>query len=160
MVGCALAVVLRLTPAGAHPGLDQTLPKLAWPLLIFSLAVTFFCVSHEDPVYYYVGITFFGSLPAALLVTLLVRSSGTVLHRILERPEAVFLGKISYGIYLWHLPVLMILKQRFGAPNLVRFVVGFGLTLILATLSHIYIESHFMRPRAGLGALRHTPDSA
>lgn len=148
MVGCALGVLLKLAPAGAYPKVERFLPKLAWPLLVGSLAMMFFFVPFTHPLYYYVGIMLCGALPGAVLVTLLLRSSGTVLHRILERPEIVFLGKIFYGMYLWHFPILMLMKDLTGAPNLVRFVVGFPLTVLMATLSYAYIERHFMRVRS------------
>jgi len=149
MVGCALGVVLRMVPPGALPGLERILPKLAWPFLISSLLMTFFYPwQYADPLFYYVGIMLCGVLPGALLVTMLIRSSGTIVHRCLERPEAVFLGKIFYGMYLWHFPVVMMLKDLTGAPNLVRFLLGLPLTVLLATLSYAYIERHFMRVRS------------
>jgi len=86
-------------------------------------------------------------LPGAVLVTLLVRTSRTPLHRILERPEAVFLGKIFYGMYLWHYPILGMMRDL-GAPKLVLVFVGFPLTVLVATLSYAYIERHFMRVRS------------
>jgi peptidoglycan/LPS O-acetylase OafA/YrhL len=147
-VGCALGVALKLAPAGSLPNVERFLPKLAWPFVISSLAVTFFFVQYQNPFYYIFGIMLFGVLPGAVLVTMLIRSSGTVVHRILERPEPVYLGKIFYGMYLWHFPILFILKDQFGAPNLVRFLIGFPLTVLLATLSYAYVERHFMRTRA------------
>jgi peptidoglycan/LPS O-acetylase OafA/YrhL len=147
-VGCALAVVLKLAPAGRFPSFERFLPKVAWPFLVSSLVVTFFFVQWKDAAYYYVGIMLCGALPGSLLLIVLLRSSGTILHRILERPEPVFLGRIFYGMYLWHFPVLMILKDQFHVPNLPRFLIGLALTVLLATLSYAYIERHFMRVRA------------
>jgi peptidoglycan/LPS O-acetylase OafA/YrhL len=151
MVGCALAVVFRLAPPGAWPGFERFLPKLAWPFVIGSVLLTFFFVQYTSPLYYIFGIMLFGALSGALLVTMLIRSSGTVVHRILERPEAVFLGKIFYGIYLWHFPILFLMKDLLNAPNLVRLLVGFPLTALLATLSYAYLERHFMRVRSTEG---------
>jgi peptidoglycan/LPS O-acetylase OafA/YrhL len=148
MVGCALAVLLKLVPAGAWPRFEAVLPKLAWPFLISTALVLPFSVQFTNPWFYYVATMLFGALPGALLVMMLVRSSGTIMHRVLERPEPVFLGKIFYGMYLWHFPILFLMKDMTGAPNLVRFVVGLALTLLFATLSYAYIERHFMRVRA------------
>ena len=147
MVGCALAVVLRLVPPGACPKLDRVLPKLAWPFLVTSLLAAFFFIPYTNPLYYYVGIMLCGALPGAVLVTMLIRSSGTVVHRLLERPEPVFLGTIFYGMYLWHYPILVVLKEQLGLRYVMQFAIGFPLTVLLATLSYVYIERHFMRVR-------------
>jgi peptidoglycan/LPS O-acetylase OafA/YrhL len=157
MVGCALGVALKLAPAGAYPKVGRFLPKLAWPFIVGSLATMMFVSWGVNPpssteviagrtFYFNVGIMVCGALPGAMLITLLLRTSGTVLHRILERPEIVFLGKIFYGMYLWHYPILKMLL--IGTPDLVRFFVGFPLTVLLATLSYAYIERHFMRVRS------------
>jgi Acyltransferase family len=134
---------------------ERFLPKLAWPLLILATITKFFFVQYMNPLYYYYyyfGITLCGIIPGCLWMLVLLRSSGTILHRLLERPEPVYLGRIFYGMYLWHFPVLMIMKDQFGAPNLVRFLIGFPVIVLLATLSYAYIERHFMRalpPLAG-----------
>src|SRR4029078_5715212 len=78
LVGCGLAWQLKLMPAGTYPAFERFLPKLAWPFIIFSILTTFFFVHSTHPFYYYVGIMIFGALPGALLVIMLLRSSGTV----------------------------------------------------------------------------------
>ena len=100
MVGSAMAVILRLAPAGKYQIFDRCLPRLAWPLLLYWGAITVFFWSYDAPSrnYYYFGSMLCGSIPGALALVMLIRSSGTICHRIFERPEAVFLGRIFYGI--------------------------------------------------------------
>lgn len=150
MVGCALGVALKLSPAGAYAKVERFLPKLTWPIIalpfIFgSLAMAGF---NYRSFYLYAGIMLCGALPGAVFATLLVRTSGTALHRVLERPELLFLGRIFYGMYLWHFPVLRLMKQLTGAPQLAQLLLGLPLTALLATLSYVYIERHFMRVRS------------
>ena len=148
VVGSAVAVFLRLAPVGHFPRFERVLPMLAWPVLVFCVLATYFFVTFMNNVYYYVGIAACGIVPGALILLVLLRTSGTILHKIFERPEAVYLGRIFYGMYLWHYPILTIMKDQFGAPNLVRVLIGFPLTVLMATLSYAYIERHFMRTRA------------
>jgi peptidoglycan/LPS O-acetylase OafA/YrhL len=65
-----------------------------------------------------------------------------------------YLGKISYGIYLWHLPVLMTLKaQAPPMPPLDVLLLALPATLVLASLSwHLFEEPLIRRfgKRAGV----------
>jgi peptidoglycan/LPS O-acetylase OafA/YrhL len=131
--------------------MDQFWPRLAWPLLLYWLTVTFVFWPANGPSYnyYYFGSILCGVVPGALALTMLTRSSGTILHRIFERPEAIFLGRIFYGIYLWHLPILNFLDSQ-GVGWRCRLLFGLPLSIAFATLSYAYVERHFLRRRSAV----------
>ena len=52
------------------------------------------------------------SLFAAVLIVHLTKTSGSVLHFIFENRVMVFIGRISYGLYLWHYVLLTVLQQQ------------------------------------------------
>jgi len=149
MGGCAMAVILTLVPPGRYPTLDRLWPKLAWPLLLYWVGVTFLFWSYTGPSYnyYYFGSVLCGVVPGILALTMLIRSSGTICHRIFERPEAVFLGRIFYGVYLWHLPILNAM-DGYGIGWRYRLLIGLPSSIIIATLSYAYLERHFLRRRS------------
>src|SRR6266700_616906 len=149
MGGCALAVILKLVPPGKYPALDRLWPRLAWPLLLYWGAVTFLFWPATGPSYnyYYFGSILCGVIPGALALTMLTRSSGTICHRIFERPEAIFLGRIFYGIYLWHLPILNFMDS-YGIEWRYRLLLGLPLSIAFATLSYAYLERRFLRRRS------------
>jgi peptidoglycan/LPS O-acetylase OafA/YrhL len=63
----------------------------------------------------------------------------------------MFLGKISYGLYAYHLIVLEVLSRVSpdgSGGHAVRFakhLLAFGLTIVLAWLSYTYLEKPFLR---------------
>lgn len=63
------------------------------------------------------------------------------LQRVLAVPPLAALGRISYGAYLWHWPIGLWLAQLMpGGPTVLRVVLGFGLTIGIATVSYQRIE--------------------
>lgn len=98
-----------------------------------------------------------GVLVMVPLISPVARSR--VMEAVLGNKPAVFLGRISYGVYLWHFPVLYFMYgagSLFGTPAmlmpgqintwllLVEVLVG---TVILATLTYYLVE----RPAGRLG---------
>ena len=63
---------------------------------------------------------------------------GGPIARALALTPLVFLGRISYSLYLWHMPVLVAFDND---------LVAVGAALVLATLSYYLIERRFTRPR-------------
>lgn len=76
-----------------------------------------------------------------------------VLHRLLISPAATFVGKISYSLYLWHWPVIVLLRWTTGLDALVWRAVAAFATFVLATASWYYVEN-LVRRSAMLKGLR------
>lgn len=60
----------------------------------------------------------------------------------------LYLGVISYGIYLFHLPVVLLLKDT-GLPNPIKLALTLAVAIGLACLSWKYFESFFLRLARG-----------
>lgn len=56
----------------------------------------------------------------------------------------LYLGLISYGIYLFHLPVVLLLKDS-GLPNVVKLLVTLATAIGLGALSWRFYESFFLK---------------
>jgi peptidoglycan/LPS O-acetylase OafA/YrhL len=162
MIGCALAVWLHLVALDRHPRLDAAFRRAAWPLLIGFAVFTVFFYHPEHRFYYYAGSVLLGVAPAFLMIVILVRPTKTVLHRVFEQPPLVFLGRIFYAMYLWHLPVFAIMNWHYGLRSGMRALIGFPLVFVLAVLSYVLIERHFMRsgPQKRTAPAQGIPDQA
>jgi peptidoglycan/LPS O-acetylase OafA/YrhL len=66
----------------------------------------------------------------------------------LEFPATVWIGKLSYGIYLWHSAVQFFATQLFpDAGTLCLGIIELCLSVALAAISYHFIESYFRRLR-------------
>ena len=72
------------------------------------------------------------------------------LGRVLAVPPLVWIGRISYGIYLWHWPiVLLATPARIGVGGLSLFAIRVVITLAVSVASYVLVEQPIRR-----GALR------
>jgi peptidoglycan/LPS O-acetylase OafA/YrhL len=75
--------------------------------------------------------------------------------RLLELKPMVFIGQISYSLYLWHWPVMVLYKQAALGPLLRPQKLGLlVLSLLLATASWRWVEQPFRRGFTGQSARR------
>ena len=66
----------------------------------------------------------------------------------LTRRPMVFVGRISYSLYLWHWPMIVVTKYLSdGQLTLVTTIAAIALSLVAATLSYFFVEAPFRRPR-------------
>ncbi len=76
-----------------------------------------------------------------VLIVVAVRGSSWVTQGLLTHPLLTFCGRISYGIYLWHYPILNAMWDEL--PWYETLAIGMPLTLAAATLSYYTIERVF-----------------
>ncbi len=85
------------------------------------------------------------SLASAVLVVHAVRHTSPV-TRALSLPLLVWVGRRSYGVYLFHYPVFVYLSaDRLGTGHLLEAVLRVGVTVGLAAASYRWVETPFLR---------------
>ena len=79
---------------------------------------------------------------ATAMLILTGRDHRTWVGRLLSQPLLVFTGRISYALYLWHLPVLVLFTYyHIEEPSAFELLLLLILTYALATASWLLIES-------------------
>ena len=133
MAGAVLAVVLRRgllrlpRPALSHAA---ALAGLAGVLVLGTGLV------ETTPTWRGLGAT----VAAVVLLAGLTGSEGLLLARVLSRRIPVFLGKVSYGTYLWHWPVILVLGELLAVRPFLVSVLTVALSTGLAALSFEVLE--------------------
>src|SRR5690625_481442 len=126
--GLVLGAILAMLP-------QKRLPHLVVPgLLILGFCFTFFS-THWDPTIRY-GFTL-AEVGAAMLI---LGRPVWLAHSVLR-----WLGQISYGLYLWHYPIMLYLRLE-GLPWHEVLIYGLALALIFASLSYYLVELRFHKP--------------
>jgi peptidoglycan/LPS O-acetylase OafA/YrhL len=70
----------------------------------------------------------------------------SVVGKLLASPPFVFIGLISYSLYLWHWPVLVFFKYRsLGQLPVMQGLLMLALSIVLAVLSWKYVETPFRK---------------
>ena len=82
---------------------------------------------------------------AALVVLLAVQKPAGLVYEMLTAPLLIQLGKLSYGIYLWHYPVVRYLRADYSWP--VTVVAGLLISTALSALSFYTVERWALRYR-------------
>jgi peptidoglycan/LPS O-acetylase OafA/YrhL len=82
----------------------------------------------------------FTEVASALLIASIASGAGSVAAVLRSAPMS-YLGRISYGIYLWHYPIVIVLRRGSicSDPGEV-FSVALSLSIVLAALTHRYVE--------------------
>ena len=109
-----------------------------------------------DAGYYRGGSVLFSVAVAVLIASLVVgRERSGVAARVLGLGPIVWLGVISYGVYLWHWPmVVWLTPTSTGLDGPALFALRLGLTLLVAGVSFVLIERPIRHGRLGPIRLR------
>ena len=87
-----------------------------------------------------------GFLLVAILGLIVIISSGkqhTLMSKLLSFKPIVFIGKISYSLYLWHFPILVLTTpvSEIGNPNIFFVILRIVLTFAVAIVSYVFVET-------------------
>ncbi len=114
------------------------LTGIAAPMVLYGERTAFPGLAAMPPVLGSAAIIWAGQFPSGL----------PWINRCLSARALVFVGLISYSLYLWHWPLLALARHQAVIPlNLSTRLGLVVVSLVLATLSWKFVETPFRRPR-------------
>ncbi len=136
LLGAALAFVWQpWWRTGRLAG--ATLDRIA-PAALVLLGAAFVMARLTDSVMYPWGLAGV-SLLACLLIAATVHPDATRTRLALGSPAMAAIGRRSYGLYLWHWPILVLFDATNGAWD--RYVVAIAVSIVLAEICYRVIET-------------------
>jgi peptidoglycan/LPS O-acetylase OafA/YrhL len=140
LVGCLLAIVVaRWSPR--RPA-SRAAVSAAGVVGLAYCAWAWFAISDHAAWMYRGGYLLFGLAVAALIGAVVQPDRRRYLPRaLLSLPVLVWVGSISYGLYLWHWPVIVFVNSsRTGLNGWPLAGLRLGLTFAIATVSFYLVE--------------------
>jgi hypothetical protein len=80
------------------------------------------------------------TIATCVLLVAIETSGGGIGQRALSTRPVVYLGKISYGTYLWHWPVILVATRTFHLATISTIGIAFAVATALACLSYEILE--------------------
>lgn len=141
LAGCLLAALMLEKPAFIQ-WLQARVPYALWLALAVPLLMQLGWDNQGALVW---GITVVEL--ATLVVLVAVQQRTSLVYEMLSAPLLVRLGTLSYGIYLWHYPVVRYFRADYSWPVVV--LLALPIATALAALSFYTLERWAMRYRDG-----------
>lgn len=153
MIGCATALILHYALLPDSDLFRRVARFAAW--VAVPVGLVFARLSgHNVFTFRYVFTVV--ALCVAVTIVDLQLSPGSWRERILALPPLVWMGRLSYALYLWHVPVFRAIDENYTGPAAVEVAVKLGLAFALAVASYYLIETRFLRLKARYTAERAT----
>lgn len=143
LLGCLLA----LAPLARW----QTLASRFWAAAALILVAMSMSISWTSRLVQVLGFPVIALCAASLMAAAMSGSPRDLLRRFLRWAPLNYCGKVSYGFYLWHYPIAVVVAMYLGGTffgQLERMVVTAAITLLIASLSYRILELPVLRLRS------------
>ncbi|WP_025678414.1 acyltransferase family protein [Paenibacillus massiliensis] len=142
LIGAALAVIWPSRKLSSSLSLAERTVLDLTGVVALALLVWMMLSSGEYDEALYRGGMAVQALAAAVLIAVLAHPS-SILARLVGSLPLRWMGQRSYGMYLWHYPVIVLTSPlvETGGAHPLRMLMQFTATLLLSSLSLKYIEN-------------------
>ena len=150
LVGATLAIGLRLWAERRRKGDELNWQaRTPWARLVLTgigfiglaVSIVLYVKVYSDDAFAYRGGFLIAAVAASAVLLSVSCSQFSPLARLLSFPPFTFIGRISYGMYLWHFPLFTFINaQRTGLSPWPLFVVRLIPTIGIAIFSFYFVE--------------------
>jgi len=137
LIGCILACAFALKPQALHAASRM----LVWPAIVVLIIMEIF--QGPDGLRYTAGYTLI-ALAGAIVIGRVVTEPHSNITRVLAWRPLATIGLISYGLYIWHLPILLGVEGHIQSKAVLTIVV-LALSFTAAGVSWRLVEAPALR---------------
>ena len=135
LIGALLALVLLARPIG--PRVRQTLAVLG-PIALVVVVIAWHSVRDTSAAYYNGGSALYAFVIALVIAAAMTRGP---IARVLSVGPLPWIGRLSYGLYLWHWPITVwLIPTRVHVGTTQLNLLRLGATFVAATASYYIVE--------------------
>jgi len=134
LIGC-LGALLR------WHGMAREMPELVTLMLVIFLLVVGIVPFEFYQILFDLGLRSWIAVVTAIAIFGLLNSPGSVTNKFLSNRAFVLVGKISYALYLWHVPIFKLFKSYVNIDPTFAFLLKFIVVFVVSYLSWILIEN-------------------
>ncbi len=147
LLGCGLAALTLLRPTLTE-GMTRRSTQWVGPAALVAVGAAAATVSLTSRALYQWGYLLFVVVTTVLIADLYARG---LTSRLLRHQPLVGIGRISYGLYLWHWPVYLVLNGgRIHWAFVPLTVLRLAVSGAMAVLSFLLVEDPFLRLKSRL----------
>ncbi|MGO2655073.1 MAG: acyltransferase family protein [Pseudoclavibacter sp.] len=145
---CPLYSTRGLGQLGAKRPLAAGAVNVIALVSLAALGVAFALLGDQLPFTYQGGIFLVSALVVIVIATL--GDQRSVVTKVLQTAPCRLIGRLSYGMYLWHWPVIIMVRHLVGGrgeplSTALVVVISLGLTTLASWLSYRYVEQPILR---------------
>jgi peptidoglycan/LPS O-acetylase OafA/YrhL len=148
LIGALLAMVLQTERWRGTS--ERWAPRLAPIAAVAIVAAVLFAPGPETSKFLYYGGSVGFALCVAVVIAAVMAPTSSWLKALLALAPLVWLGRISYGVYLWHVPVrAMVSNAETGLGGPALLIARVVATVAIAALSYYVVEMPIRRGLVG-----------
>jgi peptidoglycan/LPS O-acetylase OafA/YrhL len=158
-IGCVLAGILssEFLTDNAKRIVRKLLLVVAPVALVCLIGFAIFCY-WSNMTFYYFGFGAIAIVSATLILDVIIRPQ-SLIKRVLAMRWLVWLGSISYGLYLWHYPIFAGM-EGFGFKGWTVVLVGMPLTFLMVLISYYAMEKPILKWKKRFSSNEPQPDKS
>lgn len=137
LAGCLLALVAERVPG--------TLLVSQVAFVAGCSVVVFASLGVKTTGLYVIGIPAVTIASVAIIAYLSQDEQAAWIDRVFSWGPLLYVGRISYGLYLWHFVVFWLVRQNVDFHPYARWLLQVAASLVVAAISYRYLERPFLR---------------